>query len=338
MATLFRRGQIWYINYSRNGKQYRVTTGTTSRKLAQVMLSDLEVRLFMGKLSAEDIDRQVTIETVFSAHVHHITSLVVPDYLNHVKRHLSVWAHYFAAKGIESVEQITHAAIDGFLTSVLEGRAPKTKKEYLTSLKAALNRATRIGQIRFNPARGVKCHGKAVRKVRFLTEDEVALLMSNASDDLRIAIAILTNTGMRLGELWALRWVDVDLVNQQLWVRAYDDFVPKGRKDRSIPMNKQVGRTIAELASRRKDDDLFVYRLTCNKKRLSNKFGRFANKLGIRVRLHDLRHTFASHLAMRGTPVPVIQELLGHAHINTTMIYAHLSPTIHRKEVEKLEF
>ena len=184
----------------------------------------------------------------------------------------------------------------------------------------------------------VQAPGKIIRRVRFLTEDEVALLLKDAPEDLRIAIVILSNTGIRLGEMWALRWKDVDFRNSQIWIRAYDGFVPKGRRDRSVPLNEHTLQIIADLASNRENGDSFVYRLTCNKKRLSNKFGRYARKLGIRARLHDLRHTFASHLAMRGTPVPVIQELLGHAQISTTMIYAHLSPNIHRQEIQKLKF
>jgi len=108
-----------------------------------------------------------------------------------------------------------------------------------------------------------------------------------------------------VGQIWALRWKDVDFLNSQIWIRAYDGFVPKDRRDRSVPLNENTLRVISNLASTRSDGDIYVYRFTCNKKRLSNKFGRYARKLGIRAKLHDLRHTFASHLAMSGTPVPV---------------------------------
>jgi integrase len=61
-------------------------------------------------------------------------------------------------------------------------------------------------------------------------------------------------------------------------------------------------------------------------------------ELKMKGRPHDLRNTFASHLSMSGTPIPVIQDFLGHSAISTTMIYAHLSPDIHKKEVSKLPF
>jgi integrase len=338
VATLYRRGDTWYINYTVNGTRYRVTTGTTSSKLARVALSDMEVKLFTRQVSPARSHRPLPIQEVFGKHLQNLSSTVVPDYLSHVKWHLAKWTEFLSLRQVLLAGEITCPLVDEFLTSELEGKAVKTKKEYLSSLKAALNRSVRAGLLDINPIRNVHAPGKIIRKVRFLTEDEVALLLKDAPADLRTAIIILSNTGIRLGELWALRWIDIDFRNSQIWIRAYDGFVPKGRRDRSVPLNEKTLRVVSDLASARKDGDMFVYRLTCNKKRLSNKFGRYARGLGIRARLHDLRHTFASHLAMRGTPVPVIQELLGHAQIGTTMIYAHLSPNIHRQEIQKLTF
>lgn len=338
MASLYRRGDIWYINYTFDGRRYRISTGTSSLKLARVALSDLEVKLFTRKITPAEQHRRVPVQEVFDRHLCNLSASVVPDYHGHVKWHLARWLDYFSTRQVIYADEISAASVDDFLVSELEGRSVKTKKEYLTSLKAALNRAVKAGWLARNPVRDVRAPGKIIRKVSFLTEEEVALLQEHASEDLRIAIVILSNTGMRLSELWALRWKDVDLCNRQIWVRSYDGFVPKGRKDRSIPLNDQALRAISEMADDRDDGDVFVYRLTCNKKRLSNKFGRYARKLGINARLHDLRHTFASYLAMRGTPLAVIQELLGHAQISTTMIYAHLSPSIHRREIEKLSF
>jgi site-specific recombinase XerD len=63
-----------------------------------------------------------------------------------------------------------------------------------------------------------------------------------------------------------------------------------------------------------------------------------AKKLGIKGTLHDLRHTFANHLAMNGVSIPIIKELLGHSDISTTMIYSHLSPDIHIAAIQKLQF
>jgi site-specific recombinase XerD len=54
--------------------------------------------------------------------------------------------------------------------------------------------------------------------------------------------------------------------------------------------------------------------------------------------LRDLRHTFASYLAIEGVPIPVIKELLGHSSILTTIMYAHVSPKMHKAAVDRLRF
>ncbi len=95
---------------------------------------------------------------------------------------------------------------------------------------------------------------------------------------------------------------------------------------------------IKNLFKHKSENDDFVYRLCVSPKALSWQFKYYLNKLGLNGRLHDLRHTFASHLVMNGAPLPVVQEFLGHANITTTMVYSHLAPNIHRREIQKLKY
>jgi len=71
-----------------------------------------------------------------------------------------------------------------------------------------------------------------------------------------------------------------------------------------------------------------------SKGNFTDRFRELIRRLGMKGSLHTLRHTFASHLAMSGTPIPVIKELLGHSDISTTMIYSHSSEDIRRVEVQ----
>jgi len=207
-------------------------------------------------------------------------------------------------------ENLSNLTVEDFITGELQGKSGKTKKEYLSALKGALNRAERMNLLVTNPIASVKNPKVIIRKVDFLSSQDVRRLVENAPIDLRPAIIILVNSGIRLGELWALRWIDVDFNSNQLLIRSYEEFVPKGKRDRSVPMNNDCLSAIQTLLSRRHPDQTNVYRLTCNAKRLSNKFGRYVRSMGMKVRLHDLRHTFASHLIMPGTPLPVVKELL----------------------------
>lgn len=338
MATLFQRNGILYINYSLNGKQFRKSTKIKERNLAKYILKDFELKMFRQELGEKEIKPKAEINDTFHRYILYLDGNAVADYINHVKYHLKKWQEFFQDNGILRLEEISVKSVDDFFAINLNSRSPKTKKEYLTSLKACLNRAVKWGLIENNPVREAKPPRMIIRKVRFFSKDEIHHLLSEAPYDLRIAIKVLVNTGMRLGELWALRWKDIDFKNRQIWIRAYDNFIPKGKKDRNVSLNKTCLSISEELDKNRNRNDKYVYRLTRSYKRLSNKFIRFLRKLGLKGRLHDLRHTFASHLTMAGTPLPVVQKLLGHANITTTMVYAHLSPNIHRKEVNRLPF
>ncbi len=71
---------------------------------------------------------------------------------------------------------------------------------------------------------------------------------------------------------------------------------------------------------------------------ISHYFKKFAKKAGINARLHDLRHTFASHLALKGETLRTIQDLLGHSDIRTTLQYSHLTIGHLREAANKLDF
>lgn len=199
-----------------------------------------------------------------------------------------------------------------------------------------LNYAVKWGVIEKNPIAGLK-PPKVVKTFHFFSRKEVAELIQSPEEPLRAAIILLANTGMRRAELFNLRWRDVDLRAKKLRVWPYEGFVPKGKRARSIPLNDVALNALRMLKKKNKDSE-FVYRPYSSIHTLRRQFTRLATKLGMAGTLHDLRHTFASHLAMGSIPIPVIKELLGHSDISTTMIYSHLSPDHNRVAVGMLKF
>lgn len=178
----------------------------------------------------------------------------------------------------------------------------------------------------------------------FLDFEEAERLVASADEgEWRTMILLGLKTGMRQGELRALRWDDVDLhkgliVVRQNIVRGHVG-TPKSGKGREIPMSDQA---LAALKAHRHLRGELVF---CNadgdywkKNECKHPLWRACKRSGIRrIGWHVLRHSFASHLVMRGVPLKAIQELLGHATIEMTMRYSHLSPDVTRSAVLALD-
>jgi integrase len=143
-------------------------------------------------------------------------------------------------------------------------------------------------------------------------------------------------TGLRLGELIALRWRDVDFPGSVVRVRASWSVgsltAPKSGKVRSVPLAPEVAHALARLSSRElfvADDDLVFPGETgsyLNDSALRRRYKRALGRAGLRqLRFHDLRHTFGTRMIAKAD-IRRVQEWMGHADIQTTMRYLHFAP------------
>jgi integrase len=179
----------------------------------------------------------------------------------------------------------------------------------------------------------------------YLSADECALLLSHAEKVIREMILTALRTGMRQGELKGLQWSSIDWQNQIITVRhSRCDYTkqldsPKSNRARHIPIDVDV---YAMLFKRKKDTGyVFLNEREGNQpfngKYLAHRLAEVCAKAKIRkIGWHALRHTFASHLAMRGVPLNTVQMLMGHSVITTTMRYAHVAPSTLRAAINTL--
>jgi len=177
----------------------------------------------------------------------------------------------------------------------------------------------------------------------FLTFDEGPRLVEGSDGIWRTMILVALRTGLRRGELLALRWQDVDLVAGRLMVRqavcGKKIDTPKNGRSREVPLSDEA---IRALKAHRHLRGEFVFCDPAGKffTRDACKWPLWAacKRAGLRlIGWHTLRHTFASHLVMRGAPLKAVQELLGHSDITMTMRYAHLSADARRDAVQLLD-
>ncbi|MBI5193257.1 MAG: tyrosine-type recombinase/integrase [Nitrospirae bacterium] len=216
---------------------------------------------------------------------------------------------------------ITRQYLEKFHNLLLERGAKKVSvNTYMRHLKAGLQKAVEWEYLNRNPYTGIKQFRVDKKLPRFLSQEEIVKLLNSIKDkEYRIMVELYLYTGLRRSELLRLSWTDIDVAHGFIYLRK-----TKTHLERAIPLTEILTRLIEDLrniSGRR--EYLFRWK---DKDVISRLFRRAIKKAGVKkARLHDLRHTFASHLVMSGEELRTVQELLGHQQISTTLIYAHLS-------------
>lgn len=159
------------------------------------------------------------------------------------------------------------------------------------------------------------------------------------TDHLLPLILLALNTGLRRGEMFNLKVGDVNLKERFLTVQGSGS---KSGKTRHIPLNDEAFSTLVTWINQeglRRGDYLFISPITGRRFNNINKSWRgLIQEAKIKhFRFHDIRHTFASKLVMRGVDLYTVKELLGHSSIEMTQRYAHLAPEHKAKAVELLD-
>jgi site-specific recombinase XerD len=145
---------------------------------------------------------------------------------------------------------------------------------------------------------------------------------------------------MRKSELLNLTWDDVDFERKKIKIIEKADWSPK-TSERQIPLNGGLFKVLKALGAKKRGKYVFHDKgQQIESNRLRKRLMSLTKRCGFLdvTKLHSLRHTFASHLVMKGVDLPTVKKLMGHADIDTTMIYSHLADDHVDKAVEKLEF
>jgi integrase len=281
------------------------------------------------------------------------------------KRLKSVFSELMAAR----LERVDAVMIDAWRARRIKaGAAPATVNRNLNDLRALFSFAVQRGLVDKHPMATVKPIKEAnEHRIRFLSPEEEKALRTaldareeakragrergnqwriersmDARSDLRLvayvdylkpAVLLSMNTGLRQGELFKLEWADVNLERFTVTVRAQN---AKSGKTRHVPLNAEATATLKAWRDQTKSATaVFPGKEGKPLVEIKTAWAKLLRDAGISAfRWHDLRHHFASRLAMAGVDLNVVRELLGHGDIKMTLRYAHLAPEHKRAAVE----
>lgn len=251
--------------------------------------------------------------------------------LDAYRRDLDALVAWTAAQGIDDLATVHTEQLRAFIAAEhRRGLSPKSLQRRLSACRSCYQWLLKHGRIAASPAAGIRAP-KAPRKLpQVLDVDEAVQLVELPTDAPlgvrdRAILELFYSSGLRLSELCALRWRDLDLADGLVTVLG------KGSKQRSVPVGSHARKALEDWrreSQGQPDAPVFPGRggATITPRAVQIRLQRLAQRQGLfkRVHPHLLRHSFASHVLESSGDLRGVQELLGHADIATTQIYTHL--------------
>ena len=234
--------------------------------------------------------------------------------------------HLFKLFGSRPLASITRQEIQRYHDELISRRAPATANRHLALLKRSFNLAILWGYLDANPATGIRMHTENNQSQRFLSIDEAkrlwAVLSTEQNQIAAKAIKLMLLTGVRREEALQARWEDIDQ-ERLLWNLP----ITKSGRQRFVMLSEPALAVINELPGLGSGHYLFPGARPGKPLNNARKcFQRALKVAGLaHLRIHDLRHTFASLAINNGASLYEVQHLLGHASNKTTQRYAHLA-------------
>lgn len=301
------------LNWSEGGRQCRKSLGAISPGEAEDyrLAKELELRTgaqvfsyapLFGELADEYLqwrkseypDSQYRIEQI-------------------VDQHLKPAFQYVA------IDALNPRQVERYKADRLELVSEGTVSKEVRTLKAMLNKAVEWQLLNFSPIQVVAPpRVRTSRPIHWFSMEELQTLYDQSPDSHRPIWQLLANTGMRRGEAQNLK-IEHDR-GESLLIESTAEARTKSRKWREIPLSVNGRAALDELITQSRTEYVLPIMVPNS---LTRAFRR--DKVGLDGSLHSLRHTFGSHLAIKGTSVRVLQELMGHASIKTTERYLHVA-------------
>jgi integrase len=252
------------------------------------------------------------------------------------------------AKAYEREKGIVNEHLCGFFTGVIAGIRRVDVQRYVTArsgkvsahsvqkelnvLKHLLRLSVEWEVIPFTPAQTVRSPRVPAGRVRYLQPTELGVLLTAAPEWLRPIIGLAVATGMRRSEILGLRWLDVDVAHSRIMLPQ-----TKNGEGRIIYLNKSAAAALRYVMPLHPSPLSPVFG-GVTPEQVSVSFARLCRALKIQdFRFHDLRHTAASWLRMKGADIHTVAQLLGHKDLRMAARYQHLSPAFLADAVATLD-
>ena len=355
----------WWIFINHKTKRKAIKIGR-DKKVALAKAKQIEARLILDKHSL-DKDKEEKVFPVFAEYADIWINVTVPATCKESTKTdytCILIIHIIPFFGKKQIIEINRMVIKNFLMmKIKDGYSPSTVSHMKCCISGILNIAVDNGDLDSNPAHRLgKLYkkGNVQDKIDPYSKQELSHLLKGFKEwtpDHYPLMLTLARTGMRIGEVFALQWDDINFEKSSIKVqRTYyrrKVGTPKNGKSRIVDMSNQLSGTLIALRNKREAevaknglDEIPVWIFPNKDGNLADSdhwrrrvFYTVIEKTGLRkIRIHDIRHTYASLLIQAGESLAYIRDQLGHHSISITVdTYGHLTPGANKAAVDRLD-
>ncbi|RLJ70714.1 site-specific recombinase XerD [Hydrogenivirga caldilitoris] len=341
---LRKRGKNWYFEFMYQGKRYYVKIGNVAKTVAREIANEIRAQVIRGEWIPPK-EKNTTFKEVARKYLEWYETR------SHARKKAKDIHRYRVEKLVEyfgdyQLQRISYFTVEHYKKKRLQNGVGKdTINKELTVLKSIFNRAKELGLFSGDLPKIEKFRDVENERLRYLTPEEAKKLIDTCPEWLKPAVIFALNTGLRAGEIFSLKWDQVDFKNRKIYIEPTNT---KTKKIYKIPMNKTVYELLMKLKEEQKEGGIDHGYVFINSKGepysaewngYRRAFQTACRKAGIKnFRFHDLRHTFASWVAMKSKDIYAVQKLLHHSDLSMTKRYAHLTDEYLQEVVDSIDF
>ncbi|EDM26520.1 integrase/recombinase XerD [Lentisphaera araneosa HTCC2155] len=350
LGNIFKRGNIYYLRFTVNGKKKVVSLKTPNKAIAtkeaekylspQKASNEAEAAEFIAKakglISTERISLDDAWDLYFKSKRRRDSG---KSTITSYKQHLQKFVRFVEAEYDELIylDELTPKVAEEFLESLKV--SPNTYNKYKNFLKLYFDTVSKDCGVTKNPFEGIISKSLKKESWRELNDDEVDKLTSYPKGEVWVLMNLGIYTGMRLKDAALLKWADVDLKREKIIFTPWK--TAKSEKVVHVPILPELRKALQWVKQQKLSNDLVLPEMAASYQKsrtnLSSLVKRIFIDLKIRdgkVGFHSLRHTFVSTCAKAGVPMSVVQAIVGHGSPAMTRHYTHIDIESARKWLE----
>lgn len=351
-VSIFRRGQVWWINYQLNGQQSRYSLRTKSKKQARLQALKIEAQLAEGQEPRQACN--ASIDDVVAAYDAFLVSEErSPKTLSRYRLVFRRIKELASRKGLKGIGDLTISFVDAYRAlRKKDEAAPKTIHVESVVIKQLVNFALSRDMLQADPLKKLKLkRPRLTPQPCWSAGQRDKILEAARVTPYHSLYGLLAATGMRIAEAKYLTWEDVDVENGVLHIRPKqigpgkrDVWKPKTGDQRVVPLSTNMVRLLQKLphhcrwvftaptSARCSNSDRPV-----DERRVLYHLKKVLKKLELPGHVHTFRHTLISQALLSGTPEAVVRQWVGHVDPEILKHYTHVANADSKRFMERLD-